>query len=51
MLRGQAPSSATYTATVHRTTALAALQQTGTVSTGKGDRKPEGCTSSAGRGT
>ncbi|MFI1567627.1 hypothetical protein ACH4ZX_32155 [Streptomyces sp. NPDC020490] len=41
VMRGQAPSSATYTATVHRTTAPAALRQTGTVTTSKGERKPE----------
>lgn len=41
VMRGQAPSSATYAATVHRTTAPVALQQTGTVTTSKGERKPE----------
>ncbi|WP_030806585.1 hypothetical protein [Streptomyces sp. NRRL F-2799] len=41
VMQGQAPSSATYTATVHRTTAPVALQQTGTVTTSKGERKPE----------
>jgi hypothetical protein len=41
VMRGQAPSSATYAATVHHTTAPAALRQTGTVTTGKGERKPE----------
>ncbi|MER6633410.1 hypothetical protein ABT301_35235 [Streptomyces sp. NPDC000987] len=41
VMRGQAPSSATYTATVHRTTAPVALRQTGTVTTSKGERKPE----------
>ncbi|MGW2938739.1 hypothetical protein ACWDA7_44880 [Streptomyces sp. NPDC001156] len=40
-MQGQAPSSATYAATVHRTTDPAALQQTGTVTTSKGVRKPE----------
>ncbi|MFF3463826.1 hypothetical protein [Streptomyces sp. NPDC002619] len=40
-MRGQAPSSATYAATVHRTTAPEALQQTGTITTSKGERKPE----------
>jgi len=41
VMRGQAPSGATYTATVHRTNAPEALQQTGTVTTSKGERKPE----------
>ncbi|MER6978500.1 hypothetical protein [Streptomyces carpinensis] len=41
VMRGQAPSSATYAATVHRTTAPEALEQTGTITTGKGERKPE----------
>lgn len=41
VVQGQAPSGATYAATVHRTTAPAALQQTGTITTGKGERKPE----------
>ncbi|MEV7686312.1 hypothetical protein ACFW1F_19105 [Streptomyces bungoensis] len=41
VMQGQAPSSATYAATVHRTTAPVALQQTGTVTTSKGERKPE----------
>ncbi|MFJ3334401.1 hypothetical protein [Streptomyces sp. NPDC086766] len=41
VMQGQAPSSATYTAAVHRTTAPVALQQTGTVITSKGERKPE----------
>ncbi|MEU6652806.1 hypothetical protein ABZ904_26070 [Streptomyces sp. NPDC046900] len=41
IMQGQAPSSATYAATVHRTTNPAALQQTGTVTTSKGVRKPD----------
>ncbi|MGW0881742.1 hypothetical protein [Streptomyces sp. NPDC002671] len=41
VLQGQAPSSATYAATVHRTTEPAALQQTGTITTSKGERKAE----------
>jgi hypothetical protein len=41
VMLGQAPSNATYAATVHRTTAPLALQQTGTVTTSKGERKPE----------
>ncbi|MFD5793297.1 hypothetical protein ACFWIO_07110 [Streptomyces diastatochromogenes] len=41
VMQGQAPSGATYAATVHRTTAPVALQQTGTVTTSKGERKPE----------
>ncbi|WP_460106582.1 hypothetical protein [Streptomyces sp. YKOK-J1] len=41
VMRGQAPSGATYTATVHRTTGPEALRQTGTVTTGKGERKTE----------
>ncbi|MGW5195929.1 hypothetical protein [Streptomyces spiralis] len=41
VMRGQTPSSATYAATVHRTTAPEALEQTGTITTGKGERKPE----------
>lgn len=41
VMRGQAPSSATYAATVHRLTAPEALEQTGTITTGKGERKPE----------
>ncbi|RPF35797.1 hypothetical protein [Streptomyces sp. TLI_185] len=41
VMQGQAPSSATYAATVHRTTAPAALQQNGTITTSKGERKPE----------
>jgi hypothetical protein len=41
VMQGQAPSSATYAATVHRTTAPAAVQQNGTVTTSKGERKPE----------
>ncbi|MGW0081425.1 hypothetical protein [Streptomyces sp. NPDC003393] len=41
VMRGQAPSSATYAATVHRTTAPEALEQIGTITTGKGERKPE----------
>jgi len=41
VMRGQAPSSATYAATVHRTTTPEALQQTGTITTSKGERKPE----------
>ncbi|WP_433452077.1 hypothetical protein ACQPXS_28480 [Streptomyces sp. CA-142005] len=41
VMQGQAPSSATYAATVHRTTAPVAVQQTGTVTTSKGERKPE----------
>jgi hypothetical protein len=41
VMRGQAPSSATYAATVHRTTAPEALEQTGTITTGKGEHKPE----------
>ncbi|MEV6288969.1 hypothetical protein AB0M41_00750 [Streptomyces sp. NPDC051896] len=41
VMQGQAPSSATYAATVHRTTAPVALQQTGTVTTSKGEHKPE----------
>ncbi|WP_432043158.1 hypothetical protein [Streptomyces cadmiisoli] len=40
-VQGQAPSSATYAATVHRTTAPEALQQTGTITTSKGERKSE----------
>ncbi|WP_225836194.1 hypothetical protein [Streptomyces sp. NK08204] len=41
VMQGQAPNTATYAATVHRTTAPAALQQTGTITTGKGERKAE----------
>ncbi|MFF4573501.1 hypothetical protein [Streptomyces sp. NPDC001410] len=41
VMQGQAPSGATYAATVHRTTAPVALQQTGTITTSKGERKPE----------
>ncbi|WP_327137423.1 hypothetical protein OG585_27515 [Streptomyces sp. NBC_01340] len=41
VMRGQAPSSATFAATVHRTTAPEALQQTGTITTSKGARKSE----------
>ncbi|MEU2550080.1 hypothetical protein ACF1GY_09245 [Streptomyces sp. NPDC014684] len=41
VMRGQAPSSATYSATVHRTTDPEALEQTGAVTTGKGERKSE----------
>ncbi|AVH56903.1 hypothetical protein C4B68_15175 [Streptomyces dengpaensis] len=41
VMRGQAPSTATYDATVHRTTAPEALQQTGTITTSKGERKSE----------
>jgi hypothetical protein len=41
VMRGQAPNTATYAATVHRTTAPAALQQNGTITTSKGERKPE----------
>ncbi|MEV6052672.1 hypothetical protein [Streptomyces sp. NPDC052107] len=40
-MRGQAPSGAGYTATVHRTTDPVALRQTGTVTTSKGERKPQ----------
>ncbi|MEU3984598.1 hypothetical protein AB0F77_31825 [Streptomyces sp. NPDC026672] len=40
-LRGQAPTSATYGGTVHRTTGTRALEQTGTTTTGKGERKRE----------
>ncbi|OXY98425.1 hypothetical protein [Streptomyces diastatochromogenes] len=41
VMQGQAPSGATYAATVHRTTAPVALRQTGTVTTSKGEREPE----------
>ena len=41
VMQGQAPSSATYAATVHRTTAPTALQQNGTITTSKGEHKPE----------
>ncbi|MGW7405073.1 hypothetical protein ACWGI9_15295 [Streptomyces sp. NPDC054833] len=41
VMQGQAPSGATYAATVHRTTAPVALQQTGTITTSKGERRPE----------
>ncbi|WP_250400784.1 hypothetical protein [Streptomyces cellostaticus] len=41
VMRGQPPSSATFTATVHRVNAPGALQQTGTVTTGKGERRSE----------
>lgn len=41
VMRGQAPSTATYAATVHRTTVPHALQQTGTITTAKGVRKSE----------
>lgn len=40
-MRGQAPNSATYAATVHRTTVPVALEQKGTITTSKGERKPE----------
>ncbi|MFI7010150.1 hypothetical protein [Streptomyces sp. NPDC050145] len=38
---GQAPSGATYTATVHRTTGPVAVEQLGSVTTSKGQHKPE----------
>ncbi|MET7696198.1 hypothetical protein [Streptomyces sp. NPDC005485] len=41
VVRGQAPSIATYAATVHRTTVPEALRQTGTITTAKGVRKSE----------
>ncbi|MFD7998828.1 hypothetical protein [Streptomyces mirabilis] len=41
VMAGQAPSTATYAATAHRTTAPEALQQNGTITTGKGVRKSE----------
>ncbi|QNS04512.1 hypothetical protein [Streptomyces xanthii] len=40
-MSGQAPSGATYTATVHRTTTPVAVEQLGSVTTSKGQRKPE----------
>ncbi|MGW0992805.1 hypothetical protein ACWD5V_05750 [Streptomyces sp. NPDC002523] len=41
VMQGQAPSGATYAATVHRTGNPRAVQQNGTVTTGKGEKKPE----------
>ncbi|MEU6422846.1 hypothetical protein [Streptomyces spiralis] len=41
VMRGQAPSSATYAATVHRTVSPDALEQNGTITTSKGERKAE----------
>ncbi|MDQ0992659.1 hypothetical protein [Streptomyces sp. V3I7] len=41
VMQGRAPSGATYAATVHRTTSPKALQQNGTITSSKGERKPE----------
>ena len=41
VMRGQAPTGATYAATAQRTTAPMALHQTGTITSSKGERKPE----------
>ncbi|WP_189313878.1 DUF6612 family protein [Streptomyces brasiliensis] len=40
-MRGQAPTAATYSGTVHRTTAPMALEQTGTITSSKGEREQE----------